>query len=179
MLGAAREQAKREGDCAEPLVGLAVQREMMKTNSPARVIAEAAVAKASKRQTMRAAAWLAAGLLLTGGAVTSGCLAVAAGAGAGAAVAYVRGDLDATLNSGFERTVQGANSAIASLQFAKVSESKDSLEAILVARTAGDKKVEIRVKQLSENATTVKIRVGVFGDESLSIAILDKIKAKT
>jgi hypothetical protein len=53
------------------------------------------------------------------------------------------------------------------------------LEAILVARTAGDKKVEIRVKQLSENATTVKIRVGVFGDESLSIAILDKIKAKT
>jgi len=109
--------------------------------------------------------------------LSSGCLAVAAGAGAGAAVAYVRGELKATVESNFDRAEAAANAAVADLQFAKVSEKRDALTAIVVARTAADKKVEIRVENTGRNVSTIKIRVGYIGDESLSLTVLDKIKS--
>ncbi len=111
--------------------------------------------------------------------LTSGCLAVAAGAaGAGAAVAYVRGELKATVEANFNRTVTAANAAVADLQFAKISEKRDALAAVIVARTALDKKIEITVENGGQTVSTVKIRVGLVGDESLSLTILDKIKAR-
>ena len=110
----------------------------------------------------------------------AGCVAVAVGAGAGAAVAavaYVRGDLDATLNASFDKSIAAANKTIEQLQFVKVSQNKDALQAILVARNAADKKIEFRVEKGGDGVTNLKIRVGVFGDEALSLAILDKVKA--
>lgn len=108
---------------------------------------------------------------------TSGCLAVAAGAGAGATVAYVRGDLDTTLNANLDRSTRAANKAIEQFQFAKVSERKDALQAILVARNAADKKVELHLDKLADDATKLKIRVGTFGDDALQVMILEKIKS--
>jgi hypothetical protein len=106
----------------------------------------------------------------------SGCLAAAAGAGAGV-VAYARGDMDTTLGTDYNRVVASARRAISELEFAKVSENKDALKAVLVARTALDKKVVITIANSGKKLTSIKIRVGLFGDESLSLAILDKIKA--
>lgn len=119
----------------------------------------------------------ALGVALLSLGVTSGCMAVAAGAGAAGAVAYVRGDLDANLDANFDQAVAAANRAIDRLKFAKVSENKDALQAILIARNAADKRIELRLERVGERVTKVKIRVGVFGDEPLSIAILDQIKA--
>ena len=127
----------------------------------------------------RSCAILGVSVMLVAAGATTGCLAVAAGAGAGAAVAYVRGELKATVSAGYEATVQAVNSAVKDLEFAKVSEKHDALEDIIVARTAADKKVEIRTEHLTRDSTTVKIRVGLLGDESLSITILDKIKSHT
>lgn len=106
-----------------------------------------------------------------------GCVAVVAGAGAGAAVAYVRGDLDTTLETGLDKGVDAVNGAISQLKFAKVSEKKDALEAIVIARNAADKRIEIRLEHQGARLTKLKIRVGVFGDEALSLAILEKIKS--
>ena len=108
---------------------------------------------------------------------TSGCVAVAVGAGAGAAVAYVRGQLETSLSEDYEATVEATNRAIQQLGFAKISEKKDALVAVIVARNATDKKIEIRLDNLARELTKVRIRVDVFGDEPLSLAILDKIKA--
>ena len=119
---------------------------------------------------------LAASLLAMSLVGLSGCLAVAAGAGAGA-YAYVRGDLEANLNYDYNRVVDSARNAIKELEFARVSENKDALKAVLVARTALDKKVEITVTYSAKKLTNIKIRVGIFGDEQLSLSILDKIKA--
>jgi len=109
--------------------------------------------------------------------LNQGCVAVVAGAGAGAAVAWVRGDLETTLDVGLDKGVEAANAAIAQLKFAKVSEKKDALQAILIARTAADKKIEIRVEHQAAKVTKLKIRVGLFGEEALSLAILEKVKA--
>lgn len=113
------------------------------------------------------------GLSLAG---LSGCLAVAAGAGA-SVVAYARGDLETTLHTDYTKVVDSARNAIGELEFAKVSENKDALKAVLVARTALDKKVEITIANSGKKLTSIKIRVGLFGDEALSMAILDKIKS--
>jgi hypothetical protein len=123
---------------------------------------------ALKFRLMLAAALLAASL--------TGCVAVVAGAAGAGTVAWVRGELEATLDVSYEKAATAANLAIKQLQFAKISEKKDALTAILIARTAEDRKVEIKVIKVGDQSAKVQIRVGVFGDEALSLTILDKIK---
>ena len=130
------------------------------------------------RISARLTVLITAGVLLTAVTVSSsGCFAVAAGAGAGAAVAYVRGDLDTTLGSGFEKSVRAANKAIDQLKYAKVSELKDAQQATLIARNAGDKKIELYLEKINDDATKLKIRVGTFGDDALQQDILNKVKS--
>lgn len=118
--------------------------------------------------------------VLVGLATSTGCFLVAVGA-AGAAgagtVAYVRGELDATLGRRYEAVANSADSAIAQLQFVKVSETKDAFTWEIVARTAEDKKVDIKVSRQGDDLTRVSIRIGVFGDEEKSRVVLDRIKA--
>lgn len=109
-------------------------------------------------------------------AVLPGCIVAAAGAGAGAVV-YSYRDLDSTVVADYGKVVESARRAIKDLEFAEVSDNKDALTAVLVARTALDKKVQITITNSGKKLTNIKIRVGVIGDEKLSIAILDKIKA--
>jgi hypothetical protein len=104
------------------------------------------------------------------------CIAAAAGAGAGA-VAYSYRNLESNLGEDYSKVVDAARLAIKELEFARVSENKDSLNAVLVARTELDKKVVITITNSGKKLTNIKIRVGLLGDEQLSIAILDKIKA--
>jgi len=123
------------------------------------------------------AVWLS-GMLGAAMLVCSGCVAVvAAGAAGAAAVAWVRGELQTTLSANLDRSFNAAKEAIEDLQFVKVSERKDALLGVLVARNAADKKIEIRLENMATNATKVGIRVGVVGDQELSLAILEKIKA--
>jgi hypothetical protein len=124
---------------------------------------------ALKFRLMLAAALLAATL--------TGCVAVVAGAAGAGTVAWVRGELEATLDANYEKAAPAANLAIQQLQFAKISEKKDALTAILIARTAEDKKVEIKVSKIGDQSARVQIRVGFFGDEALSLTIFDKIKS--
>ena len=92
-------------------------------------------------------------------------------------MAYVRGDLTAILDAQVDQTVRAGSRAITQLQFAKISETQDALQGVIIARNVADKKIEIKVERAGEHLTRVKIRIGVFGDEALSLAILDKIKA--
>jgi len=107
----------------------------------------------------------------------TGCVAViAAGAGAGT-VAYVRGELESTLSAGYEKSTEATNLAVQQLQFARVSERKDALDDIITLRTAGDRKVVIRITKVAELTSKVRIRAGWFGDEALSLTILEKIRS--
>lgn len=110
---------------------------------------------------------------------SSGCAAVAlvAGGGAGAgAVAYVRGELKSTEEAPIDKTWQAVQKAIEELEFLVTSQQKDAFSANLIVRTAADKKIEINLQRVSEKLTEVRIRVGIFGDESLSRLILERIK---
>lgn len=119
------------------------------------------------------AASLLLGLLLT----ATGCVAVVAASAAGAGVAWVRGALQTNLEHGMDATFKAANAAVRDMEFARVSDRKSGVDAQVVARTALDKRIEITLKRVSDRVTQVDIRVGVFGDEALSLALLEKIKA--
>ena len=107
----------------------------------------------------------------------SGCIAVLAGAAGGGTVAWVQGRLDAALDADFTRAERAANRAVEELQFIKIDEKKDALTAILIVRTAEDKKVEIKIIRVGDTASDAQIRVGVFGDKALSLTILEKLKS--
>ncbi|HWA26552.1 MAG TPA: DUF3568 family protein [Lacunisphaera sp.] len=109
---------------------------------------------------------------------SSGCVAVvAAGAGAGA-VAYVRGEMNTTVESDLGTVFASAQKTLADLEFAKINDHKSGVDALLVARTALDKRVEIKLTKVTDRLTKVQIRVGVMGDQDISLTILDKIKAR-
>jgi hypothetical protein len=119
---------------------------------------------------------LALGLTLAAASLT-GCFAVVAAGAAGTGVAWYRGQLEANLDNNIDAVFTASQKALAQLEFANISNQKSSVDAQLVARTALDKKVEVRLEKVTDRSTKVIIRVGVFGDETLSMSILDKIKA--
>ena len=128
------------------------------------------------RQWPRVRALLAATALGAVVALQSGCVAVVAAAGAGAGVAWVRGAVETSLDGNVERVYRATQKAVAELQLAKVSERQSGVDAQIIARTALDKRVEVKLEQAG-SMTKVSIRVGLVGDQSLSLTLLDKIKS--
>ncbi|MBA4136511.1 MAG: hypothetical protein C0518_04255 [Opitutus sp.] len=108
---------------------------------------------------------------------STGCVAVAAAGAAGAGVAWIRGALEVNLEENLDQVYKASQNAVRGLEFAPVSERKSGVDAAILARTALDKRVEIVLKKIGPNTTHVSIRVGVFGDETMSMAVLDRIKA--
>jgi hypothetical protein len=122
-------------------------------------------------------------LLLIGSAAlalagTSGCIVVAAGAAGAGTYAYVSGELDVPLGSPYDHVVRASEISVDKLLFAKVSEKKDALTCVIVARTSEDQKVVVTVSKDSDTSSTVKIRIGLLGDERKSKALLEKLEAE-
>jgi hypothetical protein len=134
------------------------------------------IARSTARSVLALRAACAA-LLLGFTVVHTGCVAVAAAGAAGAGVAWIRGSLETNLDRDLDRVYQATQKAVRGLEFAVVSERKSAVDSEVIARTALDKKVEIRLKQVGSGATHISIRIGIFGDEDLSLTILDRIKA--
>ncbi len=114
--------------------------------------------------------------------ILTGCLAAAAVGGAAAAgagtVAYIKGELKATEEATLNKTWEATVAAIDELQFLVVNKIKDNVSAEIQAKTADNKTVKIQLKRVTDNLTDISIRIGTFGDESLSRYILSKIEAK-
>jgi hypothetical protein len=109
----------------------------------------------------------------------SGCLLFVAGAAAGAGAvgyAYVNGEVESTEAASLSRTWDASLAAMQDMQYTVTSKAKDALEGNLTARNANNTEIKIKLKYVSNTATEVHIRVGKIGDETLSRAILDKIR---
>ena len=124
--------------------------------------------------------WLMAVLLAGVLAFNGGCalflVGGAAAAGAGT-VAYVSGELKETEDVAYDKVYDATLAAMNDMQYAVVDKSKAGITAKIFVRTAGDKKIQITLDKQSASVTEIHIRVGTFGDESLSRQILDKIKS--
>ena len=109
----------------------------------------------------------------------SGCVAVAAGAVAGAGVyAFHAGKLNATLDAPMDRSYDATRAALQDLELVEVSAVKDAFDAKVTAKTADAKDVTIRLEKVGETATDISIRIGTFGDEQKSTTILAEIRER-
>jgi len=124
---------------------------------------------------MRTKRVLLAILLVCTAVSGGGCLLVAVGAGAAGTVAYLSGDLKAVESRSLEDVYQATFKALEQLELMPTKESKDALSAVVVARDAQDKKITIKLHAPAEGSTKISIRVGVFGDETKSRLIYQKI----
>jgi hypothetical protein len=113
--------------------------------------------------------------------VNSGCAAVLLGGGAAAGagtVLYVKGELQSVEEVPLDRAWNAANLAVKDMGFVIGNSEKDDLSGSLTAYTADNKKVQIKLKRRAESITEIRIRVGTFGDESLSRLILERIRER-
>jgi hypothetical protein len=136
------------------------------------------------RRTSGSVGWLKVWLPVCGVVLClsqTGCLLLVAGGAAAAGAgtyAYVSGDLKGTESASLDRVWTATQAAVTELQLPITSRQKDALGARLLARTSSDKKVDIRLKKLTDTSTEIRIRVGTWGDESVSRLILEKIKKR-
>ena len=111
-------------------------------------------------------------------ALTNGCFlfVVGAAAGAGAAgYAWVDGEVKTTEAASLNQTWAASLAAMKDLEFSVTDKSKDALSGSVTAQTADNKTIKINLKYISNTSTDIRIRVGTFGDETLSRTILGKI----
>ena len=117
-------------------------------------------------------------LVLAGTAVlVQGCAVALVGAGAGT-VAYFRGDLEAVESKNIDTVLEATEKAIEELELKVSKKTRDKMSAVIVARDAGDKKITIKLSATAEESTKLSIRVGLFGNETKSRLIYQKIREK-
>lgn len=78
-----------------------------------------------------------------------------------------------------ERITEAAEETAQELKLQNIQVLSTTVDGRVEGSTANDKKVTIRAKQAGEGVSEISIRVGAgFGDEALSLDILNRIKAK-
>jgi hypothetical protein len=130
-----------------------------------------------KRQELLLVLFLAVSPLILTGCLAAAAVGGAAAAGAGT-VAYIKGELKATEEATLDKTWEATVGAVDELNFLVINKLKDAVSAELEAKTADNKTVKIELKRVTANLTDISIRIGTFGDETLSRYILSKIEAR-
>jgi endo-beta-N-acetylglucosaminidase D len=115
-------------------------------------------------------------VLFVGAAMSAGgCMVLAVGAGAAGTVAYLKGDLEAVEAANLDTVYNATLKALDELELRVTTRYKDVLSAEIIARDAADQKITIKLKPTTENTTKLSVRIGVFGNETKSRFIYQKI----
>jgi Protein of unknown function (DUF3568) len=114
--------------------------------------------------------------------ILQGCGALAAG-GAGAAagagtVAYVRGEAQSTYPASFDRTWNATLGALQETKLQVKDMEREGSQGTIKAMQGDDKTVTVSLEPAGPGTTSVKIRVGTFGDEETSKAIHRQIASR-
>jgi uncharacterized lipoprotein len=101
---------------------------------------------------------------------------VGAGAGAGAGtVAYLEGEHSQVHAGSYERVWSATLATLSQMNIRVIKTEKDALGGTITARRADDTAVGIKVQPSGAETTTVKVRVGTFGDRAASESIQARI----
>jgi hypothetical protein len=101
--------------------------------------------------------------LLLGGAVVAGT------------VAFVQGSLESHLAASVPQAADAVHRTIYSMKLTPMGRTGDNRDMTFLARDVEGQKIKIRLVPEGRKVTKVAIRVGNFGDETLSRAILAEI----
>jgi len=115
-------------------------------------------------------------LLVSPVVLVEGCVVAVVGGGAAGTVAYIRGDLEAVEAKDIGTVYKATEKALEELGLVVSKKTKDALSAKIIARDAQDKKITIKLNATTEETTKLSIRVGMFGKETKSRLIYQKIR---
>jgi hypothetical protein len=105
-----------------------------------------------------------------------GCAAVVAGgAGAGGTYRYIRGELERSFESDYERAWVGANKACRTLEMQVDGRFKDALSAELEGLMPTGEQFVIRLVPEGKSFVTISVRIGLVGDRKKSQEVLEAI----
>ncbi len=108
----------------------------------------------------------------------AGCGVLIIGGAAAGTAGYVSGDLNATIEGGFQNVVKATDTAIRENSIRETARDASQHKVAYELRTPQDDKILLTISRASKDLTNVTIRVGVFGDEPLSNRILEEIKTR-
>jgi len=111
--------------------------------------------------------------------INNGCPApvfLMGGAAGAGTVGYVGGELKTVEKVSLNKAWNATQRAMKDLEFTITSKDKDAFNGKLIAKGAVNKTIKIKLNRQSDTLTEIRIRVGTFGDKSLSLEILENIK---
>lgn len=91
---------------------------------------------------------------------------------------FLRGQLSGTLAGDLPAVEAATVAAMETLDFVAVDVVSDKLKGTVEARMADGTKVKVKLQAVDFESTAVKIKVGSFGDQSISVQILRHIQKK-
>ncbi len=122
----------------------------------------------------------AASVSLCAAVICPGCtvalVAGAAAAGIAGTYVYTEGRLESVEDAPLAEVHAAALKAVEDLGFTLKRESQDAFNSIIVAKRADDSEVNIALEKKSDSTTSVRIRVGIVGDEAVSTEILARMR---
>ena len=130
---------------------------------------------------MKRTRWLVKLLILLALPITAGCAAavVAGGAAVGAgSAAFLSGQLESEEGVSFGVAWKATQKAAEDLGYTITSKENGDFWGELIARDSNGKKLTVKLRSPKEGRTTIKIRVGFFGDEASSRRVLDEIRKR-
>lgn len=108
-------------------------------------------------------------------AALSGCTTVAINNDTGT---FRFGELQVYTDTNFDRAYRAAKASIDSFGLFLVEDRAKTTEAVLRARDAADTSVTVKIKEVSRNRTSVKIRYGLAGDLAQSQRLFQEIQKR-
>ncbi|QSH41155.1 DUF3568 family protein [Lentisphaerota bacterium ZTH] len=133
-----------------------------------------------KRFNVKTAVMIIAGTLLGSQVMlSSGCALLLIGGAAGAGIAgtaYYMGELQGEVDAKPVVVKEASTKALANLKLKLISASGDELSSKITGRTAQDDEIKILAKLQKDGKSKVFIRVGTFGDRTMSESIFSEIR---
>jgi hypothetical protein len=86
------------------------------------------------------------------------------------------GELERKYPVGFDKAWQTSVSTLEQLQFTKEDSKRDGLSGSIEAKRADGTPIHIAFELVSDRVTSIKIKIGMFGDRQISELIHDRIR---
>jgi hypothetical protein len=98
--------------------------------------------------------------------------------GTSASYSKAEGVLRSTLEGSVPEVVNATNATLEDLELTAVENTVDKLKGKITARMAVGTKVSISLEAIGTGSTAIRIKVGTFGDKSISMQIFRNIEKR-
>jgi hypothetical protein len=128
-----------------------------------------------KTLTRRPAVILSALALACSPVLFTSCAVLLGGAIVAGTVAFAQGSLESHLAASVPQSADAVHRAIYSMKLTPMGRTGDNRDMTFQARDVEGQKIKVRLEPEGRKVTKVTIRIGNFGDETMSRAILAEI----